>query len=110
LPVEEVGGANWQERVLEAEGPVLVEFARDTCSVCMAMQPVVERLAAEFGNWVPVLRADVDVEEDLVWAYGVMSTPTFMIFREGEPWHTLAGEVDYVLLKERLDDAMAGKD
>ena len=110
MPVEEIGGEGWQERVIEAEGPVLVEFARETCPVCMAMQPVVERLAAEYKGQVPVLRADVDVEEDLVWAYGVMSTPTIIIFRDGEPWHTMAGEVDHAHLRGRLDDALAGGD
>jgi thioredoxin 1 len=87
------GDHNWAEDVLGSEQPVLIEFWRDTCTVCMAMEPTLERLAAEFSGWVSVFRVDVDEEENLVWAYGVMSTPTFIIFREGEPFHALHGEM-----------------
>jgi thioredoxin 1 len=109
MRLEPVVGSDWEERVLRSQVPVLVEFYRDTCLVCEAMEPTVFRLAADFENWARVFRVDVDQEEDLVWAYGVMSTPTFIIFRDGEPFHTLAGEVEYALIKGLLDDAVAGR-
>ena len=106
MGIGKAGDANWQAAVLEDGRPVLVEFVRDTCPVCAVMAPVVEGLAATFEGRVPVYRVDVDSEPDLVWAYEVMSTPTFIVFRDGEPLHTLAGEVDGAALEGILEDAL----
>ena len=108
MGIGKAGDANWQKAVLEDGRPVLVEFIRDTCPVCAAMAPVVEELAATFEGQVPVYRVDVDEEPDLVWAYEVMSTPTFIVFRDGEPLQAMGGSVGQAVLEAMLEDALGG--
>ena len=75
---------------LESDVPVLVEFTADWCPPCRMMRPILEELAAERDD----LRvADVDVDEHQATAarYGVLSMPTFMVFKHGAPVLTLIG-------------------
>lgn len=103
------GDANWEREVLGAKGPVLVEFVSRACAVCRAIHPVLEGLVTEYGDRARFFRVDVREEEDLVWAYQVLSTPTFIAFRDSEPVGSLAGEVDETELRNLLDDAIAGE-
>ncbi len=104
-----MGDADWEERVLGADGAVLVEFWSPTCAVCRVMEPRLQRLEADFGDRAAFFRVDVTEEEDLVWAYQVMSTPTFMAFRDSEPVGALHGEVDGTELAALVEDAIAGQ-
>jgi thioredoxin 1 len=106
--MEIVGDADWEMRVLNAEGAVLVEFWSPTCAVCRTMEPRLLRVAEELSGQAEFFRVDVTEEEDLVWAYQVMSTPTFIAFRDSEPVGELYGEVDATELANLVEDAMAG--
>ena len=103
-----VGDAGWEEQVLGEPRPVLVEFWSPTCAVCRAMEPRFQRLMADYSERVAFFRANVLEEEDLVWAYDVMSTPTFVALRDGEVVGALAGEVDQQELASLLEDALSG--
>lgn len=85
-------GARWESLVLGSEVPVLVQFWRKTCPICAAMEREVRGLAAELEGRVPFYRVDCDAEPDMVWAYEVMSTPTFIVFCRGEPLARVAGD------------------
>lgn len=108
MDLEFVGDADWEERVLGAEGAVLVEFMSPTCAVCRTMEPRLQRLVEDFEGRAGFFRVDVTEEEDLLWAYEVMSTPTFIAFRDTEPVGALYGEVDVTELAALLEDAIAG--
>jgi thioredoxin-like negative regulator of GroEL len=73
------------------------------------MRPKVEGLVADYGDQVRFFQVDIREEEDLVWAYQVLSTPTYIAFRDSEPVGSLAGEVDETELRNLLDDAIAGE-
>lgn len=103
-----IGDAQWEATVIRAPGPVMVEFVREGCPHCRAMEPLVQRLAAEYAGRVPFYRVNVEADPDLVWAYQVMSTPTFVVFRDSDPVGELAGEVDEVELRALVEDALAG--
>jgi thioredoxin 1 len=109
MDLEMVGDADWEERVLKAEGAVLVEFWSPTCSVCGTMEPRVQRVVEDLAGQAWFFRVDVTEEEDLVWAYQVMSTPTFIAFRDSEPVGELYGEVDATELANLVEDAIAGR-
>jgi thioredoxin 1 len=109
VDLEFVGDADWEERVLGAGGPVLVEFMSPTCAVCRTMEPRLQRLVEDFEDRAGFFRVDVTEEEDLVWAYEVMSTPTFIAFRDTEPVGALYGEVDGTELAALVEDAIAGR-
>ena len=74
----------FQQHVLEADVPVLVDFYADWCSPCKYLAPTVELLADEFGGDVKFYKVDVDQHPDIAAGYGVKLLPTVMIFADGE--------------------------
>lgn len=108
MDLELVYDAGWEERVLNADRPVMVEFWSPSCNVCRTMEPRLREVVADYGDRVRFFRVDVTEEEDLVWAYEVMSTPTFIAYRDGEPVGHLFGEVDVTELANMLQDALSG--
>ena len=81
--IEAVTDADFDEKVLKAEGPVLMEFWADWCGPCKMMGPVVEEIAAEEAG-VKVCKINIDEEMGLAQRFGVMSIPTFIAFKNGE--------------------------
>src|SRR3954447_20441566 len=76
--------------VLESDVPVLVNFTAAWCGPCRVMTPVLEDLAADRDD-VRVVQVDVDDQPGVAARYGVLSMPTFMLFRGGSPALTLVG-------------------
>lgn len=89
--VAEVSDADFTAEVLGAELPVLVEFTADWCPPCRQMAPVLTALAAEEGERLKVVQLDVDTSPETTNRYGVLSMPTFMLFRGGEPLRSMVG-------------------
>jgi thioredoxin 1 len=76
--------------VLESETPVLVDFTAAWCPPCRVMKPILADLAAERDD-LRVVTIDVDDNQATAARYGVLSMPTFMVFRDGAPVLTLVG-------------------
>ncbi|MFB6280654.1 MAG: thioredoxin family protein [Haloferacaceae archaeon] len=85
----------------ERHGTVLVDFYADWCGPCEAMEPVVERLAAETG--AAVATADIEAAEELAREHGVRSVPTFLVFEDGEPVERFVGAQDADRLRAALE-------
>jgi thioredoxin 1 len=88
--IETVTDASFQGKVLEAEGPVLVDFTAAWCPPCRAMKPVLAELAGEHQG-LRVAQLDVDCDQRTAATYGVLSMPTFILFRGGRPVVRLIG-------------------
>ncbi|CAL9587640.1 thioredoxin family protein [Streptomyces griseomycini] len=102
--VTEVTDADFAAEVIGAELPVLVEFTADWCPPCRQMAPVLSALAAEEAGRLKVVQLDVDANPDTTHAYRVLSMPTFMVFRDGEPlWSTVGARPKRRLLEELAD-------
>ncbi|WSD65477.1 thioredoxin [Actinacidiphila glaucinigra] len=102
----EVTDATFAEEVLRAEGPVLVEFTADWCGPCRQIAPVLAEVAREEESRLKVVLIDVDRNPQTQSAYGVLSMPTLMVFRSGEPVKSLVGARPKRRLLQELADVL----
>lgn len=94
--------ANFQEEVLNAEIPVLVDFYADWCGPCKMMAPIVESLAESFEGKVKIGKLNIDDEMEIAQKYRVMSIPTFIFFKDGQVVETSMGAMSKEELEEKL--------
>ena len=104
--VAEVTDADFEAEVIGAELPVLVEFTADWCPPCRQMAPVLSALAAEESGRLKVVQLNVDMNPLTTNAYRVLSMPTFMVFRNGEPVRSMVGARPKRRVLEELSDVL----
>ncbi|MEU3298032.1 thioredoxin domain-containing protein [Streptomyces longwoodensis] len=102
----EVTDADFAAQVIDAELPVLVEFTADWCPPCRQMGPVLRALAAEEGDRLKVVQLNVDANPATTNHYKVLSMPTFMVFRAGEPVKAMVGARPKRRLLAEIEDAL----
>lgn len=88
--------------VLESSDPVLVDFFATWCGPCKMMAPVLDEIAAEVEPAAHVYKVDIDQFHNLAAEYRVMSVPTMIIFKDGQPYQQFIG----VQSKETMVDAL----
>ena len=89
--VAEVTDADFAREVLGADRAVLVKFTADWCGPCRQLAPVLGELARQEGERLKVVQIDVDRNPLTPVAYGVLATPTLLVFRDGEPVKSMVG-------------------
>ncbi len=104
--VPEVTDAGFGADVLESELPVLVEFTADWCPPCRQMAPVLGAVAEEEAGRLKVVQLNVDRNPATTNAYKVLSMPTFMVFRGGEPVKSMVGSRPKRRLLAELEDVL----
>lgn len=76
---------NFQTEVLDADQPVFVDFWATWCNPCKMTEPIVDALAEEYDGKVKFVKIDVDADPEISQQFSVMSIPTFIIFKDGQP-------------------------
>ncbi len=103
----DVTDQNFQTEVLKSSTPTLVDFYADWCQPCKIIGPVVEELAKEYEGKVKVVKLNVDDNPQSAGRFNVMSIPTLMIFKAGEPVKTIIGAEAKESIKKAIDEAIA---
>ncbi len=90
---------NFNEKVLQGKGTVLVDFFATWCGPCKMLAPVLEQVAQD--TTAKIYKVDIDESEDLARAYGIMVVPTMIIFKDGKQVEKFSGymQKDAILAK-----------
>ncbi|MEV4424509.1 thioredoxin family protein [Streptomyces sp. R-07] len=104
--VAEVTDADFGAEVLGAELPVLVKFTAEWCGPCRQLKPVLGAIASEEAARLRIVEIDVDRNPETTMRYGVLATPTLMVFRAGEPVKSIVGARPKRRLLADLEDVL----
>jgi thioredoxin 1 len=99
----DVTDSNFEQEVLKADKPVLVDFWAPWCGPCRMVAPVVEELADDYAGKVEFVKLNTDDNPDTAVKYGIRSIPTLLVFKEGESVGQIVGFRPKSDLAERLD-------
>ena len=103
----EVTEDNWDDKVLNADVPVLVDFWAEWCGPCKMIAPAVHELALEYDGQLNVGKLDVDSSPNIAMKYGIRSIPALIFFKDGQPVHQIVGARPKDALKSEIDKVLA---
>ncbi|GAB7181937.1 thioredoxin [Kitasatospora sp. Ki12] len=86
-----VTDATFQSDVLDSDKPVLVDFWATWCGPCRQVAPILDEIASEHGDKLTIAKLDVDANQATAAQYGVISIPTLIVYKGGEPVKSITG-------------------
>jgi len=97
---------SFEQDVLQADGPVMVDFWAEWCGPCKALAPLVDELSEEVGDKLKVVKVNIDENPNSPTKYSVRGIPTLMIFKDGEVVDTRVGGLSKTQLSEWVKAAI----
>lgn len=102
--ISEIDDSRFESEVLQSDKPVLVDFWAPWCGPCKAIGPVIEELAADFGEKVKFLKCNVDDNPVTPGKYGIKAIPTLIFFKDGK----VADQITGMVAKAKLEESING--
>ena len=106
MATKTVTDASFQQDVLGASGPVLVDFWAEWCGPCKMIGPALEELSDELGEKVTIAKLNIDENPHVPTKYGVRGIPTMMIFQDGQVAATKVGALPKSKIKEWIESSI----
>jgi thioredoxin 1 len=98
--------AEFDQKVLKSDVPVLVDFWAEWCGPCKAIGPSVEQLATEYAGKAKVFKLDVDQDPMIASHYGVMSIPALLVFKGGKVVDQMVGAAPKATIAQLIERAL----
>jgi thioredoxin 1 len=105
--VKSIDDNEFQNFVLEAESPVVVDFWAPWCGPCRMVSPIVEELSKEYGDRVRFAKMNTDDNEVTATQFGIFNIPTLVIFQNGREVNRLVGFAPKEQLKRQIDRSLS---
>ena len=100
---EAITTATFNDIIANSDKPVLVDFWASWCGPCRALGPIIEEIGNEMADKLAVYKCNVDDEGDLAMKFGIVSIPTLILFKDGQPVHTMVGGRPKAALVEEIE-------
>lgn len=98
---------NFKTEVLESKGVIVVDFWAVWCGPCRMLGPIIEELAKEYEGKVKVVKVNVDENPQTSGQYGIMSIPSVLFFKNGQPVKTMVGVQSKEAYKQEIEQLSA---
>lgn len=102
-----ISDSEFEQDVINANGPVLVDFWAEWCGPCKQLSPILDEIAGELEGKLTVAKVNIDDNPESPQKYGVRGIPTLILFKDGEAVATKVGSMPKSKLKEWLESTIA---
>ncbi|HKF32553.1 MAG TPA: thioredoxin [Jatrophihabitantaceae bacterium] len=102
-----VTDATFADEVLQADGPVLVDFWAEWCGPCKMVSPVLDEIAGEYPDKITVAKVNIDENPGIARDYQIMSIPTMSVFQKGQVVKSIVGARPKAAILKELSDYIA---
>ena len=102
-----VTDATFADEVLQADGPVLVDFWAEWCGPCKMVSPVLDEIAGEYPDKITVAKVNIDDNPGIARDYQIMSIPTMSVFQKGQVVKSIVGARPKAAILKELSDYIA---